>query len=176
MRSRDTSPLHSVYRTDRYCKIVLDPVSDLDYHRGEVSVECILYFTNPHPAEGPVTPLSKSRRQSAYPLSPALVLIYVYWHAISCSITFTCQTVNQRGSAVMGGNSIRITSCPHCLVYLRRRRWQRMSRGHHARYLAVLVMSERGEFVRHIGLCSFPMWIGFADRVIPGGKLYISRK
>ncbi len=85
---------------------------------GEAWAKCILYSSNPHPAEGSVTPRSKSHCQSAYPLSLALVLIYVYWHAISCSITFTCQTVNQRGSALMGGNSIRITSCPHWLVYL----------------------------------------------------------
>lgn len=67
-----------------------------------------------------MTPQSKSRHQSAYPLSLALVLIYVYWHAISCSITFSCQTVNQWGSTVIGGNRIWITFCPHWLVYLHR--------------------------------------------------------
>lgn len=99
-------------------KIAIDVVPDLDYHQGkpELNVYCILPI--PTLQRGSVTPRSKSHHQSAYPLNLALALIYVYWHAISCSITFTCQTVYQGGSTVMGGNSIRITSCPHWLVYL----------------------------------------------------------
>lgn len=31
----------------------------------------------------------------------ALVFIYVHWHAISCSITFTCQTVHHSDHAVL---------------------------------------------------------------------------
>lgn len=104
---------------------------------GEAWAKCLLYFTNPHPAEGSVTLRSKSHHQSAYPLSLALVLIYVSWHAISCSITFTCQTVYQGGSMVMGGNSIRITFCPQNRISTWRW-WQWMSKGRHTRYLTVL--------------------------------------
>lgn len=44
-----------------------------------------------------LTPPFKLHHQSAFPLALALFLIYICWHAISCSITFTCQAVDQVG-------------------------------------------------------------------------------
>ena len=71
-------------------------------------------FIIPCPTEWLVTLPSRSHHQSTFPVDRALVLIYVCWHAISCSITFTCQTVNHRWCTVMGENSILST----WLVYL----------------------------------------------------------
>lgn len=96
----------------------IDVVSDLDCHKGKPELNTYCVFPIPTLQRGSVTPWSKSHHQSAYPLSLALVLIYGYWHAISCSITFTCQAVYQGGSTVTGGNSIRITFHPHRLIYL----------------------------------------------------------
>lgn len=55
-------------------------------------------FYQSSPCRGVGDPAVQVPPPIAYPLSLALVLIYVYWHAISCSITFTCHTVNQWGS------------------------------------------------------------------------------
>lgn len=84
---------------------------------GEAKSGRILHFINPPPSEGPVTLRSALHCQAAYQLSLVLVLIYVYWHAISCSITFTCHSVNQQGCTVMGGNSIGIAFCPYWLIW-----------------------------------------------------------
>lgn len=110
--------LQWLYTMERYCKIAIYPLPDLDYHQGkhQMNVYCILPIPILRRGRWPRSPSHIT--QSAYPLSLALVLIYVYWHAISCPITFSCQTVNQRGSTVLAGNRIWITFYSHLLVYL----------------------------------------------------------
>lgn len=134
---------------------------------GEAWIKCLLYFAHPHLAGGSVTPQSKSHHQSVYPLNLALVLIYVYWHAISCSITFTCQNVYQGGLGMMGGNSIWITFCPHRLVYLHGAGdsgWaEDIMPG-----ISCAVKSVLWILVHHIGKCRILMRFGFTDKIISG--------
>lgn len=102
-----------------YCTIVRDQVPDLVHDQGKPQMNVYWILPIPFLQRG-WWPWGPSSKQAAYPLSLVLVLIYVYWHAISCSITFTCHAVNQQGFRVMGGNRIRITFCPYWLVYLHR--------------------------------------------------------
>lgn len=119
---------------------------------GKAWATCLLYFTNPHHAEGSATQRSESRRQSAYPLSLELVLIHVLWHAISWSITFTCQTVHQGDPWWWEGIALESHSV-HTGSYI---------------YMEPVTADEQRTlyrvsalciFVHHIGACSFLMWL-----------------
>lgn len=55
-----------------------------------------LYISHPPPYTR-----FRSHHQPACLTNPALVFIYVHRHAISCSITFTCQTVHHSDHTVL---------------------------------------------------------------------------